>query len=57
MASYIKTFEVRWSDLDTKEHLVNVSYGNYVAHARRSFSADLGFDQVTFYQMRWGPNY
>ena len=55
MKSYIKTFEVRWSDLDANRHLANTSYLAYLVHTRMSFFTDQGFSQERFAEHQIGP--
>lgn len=55
MMSYIKTFEVRWSDLDANRHLANTTYMTYMVHTRMSYFADQGFSQERFAAYQIGP--
>lgn len=55
MSAYIKTFDVRWSDLDANRHLANTSYVAYMVHTRMSYFSDHGFTQEEFAKYQLGP--
>lgn len=40
---YIKSFEIRWNDLDANGHLGNSSYVEYMSHTRMSFFTEQDF--------------
>lgn len=39
---FLKSFEVRWSDLDANSHLANSAYMNMMSHTRMAFLQGLG---------------
>lgn len=41
---YLKSYEIRWNDLDANGHLGNSSYIEYMSHTRMSFFTENGFD-------------
>lgn len=55
MSAYIKTFEVRWSDLDANRHLANTSFVSYMVHTRMTYFSDHGFTQGEFAAQQIGP--
>lgn len=52
---YLKSFEVRWSDLDANRHLANSAYLNFMSHTRMAFLYDNGFSQQTLSEHGVGP--
>ncbi len=52
---YMKTFEVRWSDLDANRHLANSAYTNFMSHARMSFLIESGLDLPEMVEQNLGP--
>lgn len=55
MTPFLKTFEVRWSDLDANRHLANTTYSEYMVHTRMSFFKTHGFTQQSFVKHQIGP--
>lgn len=52
---YIKTFEIRWSDLDANRHLANSAYQNFMSHTRMAFLIENGFSQEELVKHNLGP--
>ena len=52
---YLKSFEVRWSDLDANYHLGNSSYVDYMSHTRMAYLYENGFDQKILSVHSMGP--
>lgn len=52
---YLKTFDVRWSDIDANRHLANSAYINFMSHTRMGFLGQLGFNQKSFAKHNIGP--
>lgn len=55
MSSYIKTVEVRWSDLDPNFHLRHSVYYDYGAYCRIAFLEAHGFNAAFMMQHHFGP--
>ena len=53
--SYIKTVEVRWSDLDPNFHLRHSVYYDYGAYSRISFLEAHGLSSTVMAQNHFGP--
>lgn len=54
-ATYVKTFEVIWADLDPNAHMRHSAYADYGAQARIGFLTEHGFGLKEFHQSRLGP--
>ncbi len=52
---YLKSFEVRWSDLDANRHLANSAYFNFLSHTRMSFFYDHGLTIAKMQEYQLGP--
>lgn len=52
---YVKSFEIRWNDLDANGHLGNSSYVEYMSHTRMSFFTEYGFGMDFMYTQGLGP--
>lgn len=52
---YMKSFEIRWSDLDANRHLANSAYINFMSHTRMAFLLEHGFGQQTLQKEQIGP--
>ena len=52
---YIKSFEIRWSDLDANRHLANSAYQNFMSHTRMAFLIENGFSQKELVKHNLGP--
>lgn len=52
---YLKSFEVRWSDLDANRHLGNSSYVNFMSHTRMAYFNEKGFSHETLVAHNIGP--
>ncbi len=52
---YIKSFEIRWNDLDANGHLGNSSYVEYMSHTRMSFFTEQGFGMDFMHSHSLGP--
>ncbi len=52
---YLKTFEIRWSDVDANKHLANSAYVNFMSHTRMAFLLDLGFSYTDLEARQLGP--
>src|SRR5512140_3349912 len=55
MASYAKTFTVRWSDCDANGHMRNTAYSEYATEVRIAWLAEHGFTWERFLQNKLGP--
>jgi acyl-CoA thioester hydrolase len=53
--AFIKTFDIRWSDLDANRHVANISYSIFAIETRMSYFASQGFDQKAFERHQIGP--
>ncbi|QBA65212.1 acyl-CoA thioesterase [Muriicola soli] len=53
--TYLKEFEVRWSDLDANRHMANSAYTNFMSHTRMAFLMEMGFDHKTLIEHQIGP--
>ncbi|HSC47832.1 MAG TPA: acyl-CoA thioesterase [Gammaproteobacteria bacterium] len=54
-ASYTKTLEVRWADLDPNGHVRHSAYADYGAQARIAYLTEHGFGPTQFQKLRIGP--
>ncbi|HET8754232.1 MAG TPA: acyl-CoA thioesterase [Salinimicrobium sp.] len=52
---YLKTFEIRWSDIDANRHLSNTAYVNFMSHTRMGFLMENGFGQEELVKNNLGP--
>ena len=52
---YLKTFDVRWSDLDANWHLANGAYINFMSSTRMAFFFENGFGQHVMARHGIGP--
>ena len=52
---YLKSFEVRWSDLDANRHLGNTAYINFMSHTRMAYFYENGFSQEILAAHDLGP--
>ena len=52
---YLKSFEVRWSDLDANRHLANSAYINFMSHTRMAYLYEKGFSQKVLAAHDIGP--
>lgn len=52
---YMKSFDIRWSDLDANRHLANSAYINFMSHTRMAFLLENGFSQEILGQEQIGP--
>ncbi len=55
MQPFVKSFEVRWDDLDANRHLANTSYAKFMTHVRFAFFAEHGLSQAAFAELAVGP--
>lgn len=53
--NFIKSFEVRWSDIDANMHLIHTAYSGYMAHTRMCYLADHGIDMTALNDAGLGP--
>ncbi|MBD2714999.1 thioesterase family protein [Microvirga sp. STR05] len=53
--TYIKTFTVRWADMDPNVHMRHSAYTDYAAQVRLDFLADQGFSMHRFAELGIGP--
>lgn len=52
---YLKSFEVRWSDLDANRHLANSAYTNFMSHTRMAFFYQHGLTHESLVRHHLGP--
>ena len=52
---FVKTFEIRWADIDQNRHLRHSAYADYGAHVRVSFLAEHGFSMSRLAEIGIGP--
>jgi acyl-CoA thioester hydrolase len=52
---YLKSFDVRWSDLDANWHLANAAYVNFMSSTRMAFLFENGFGQNVMVRHGIGP--
>lgn len=55
MASYSKTYEVIWADMDPNRHMRHSVYNDYAAQTRVSIFADHGFPMDRISKLGLGP--
>lgn len=55
MQNNLKTFQIRWSDLDPNRHVANVSYSHFTNDTRVSYLASMGFTQEVMAVRNFGP--
>lgn len=55
MNQYLKTFQVRWSDLDPNRHVANTSYSHFTNDTRVSYLASVGYTQEVLTAKAFGP--
>jgi acyl-CoA thioester hydrolase len=51
----IKSFEIRWNDLDPNRHVANTTYSALMNDRRMSFLSENGFTQEAFEKLQIGP--
>ncbi len=52
---YVRTYTVKWSDLDANVHLRNTAYLDYAAQSRFEYLNEHGFTPQDFQRQRVGP--
>ncbi|MBU2948501.1 acyl-CoA thioesterase [Zobellia uliginosa] len=52
---YLKSFEIRWSDVDANRHLANSAYVNFMSHTRITYLAEIGFGHDILMEKEMGP--
>ena len=58
MGDFIKSIEVRWSDLDPNFHVVHSKYYDFGAYCRMAFLIENGLSPITMQQQKMGaPNF
>jgi acyl-CoA thioester hydrolase len=55
MKAYVKTFELRWGDVDANMHVMHSKYYELGAHCRMSFMFEHGIDAELFEKEMFGP--
>ncbi len=55
MNEYVKTFELRWSDVDANFHVSHSKYYELGAHTRMSFLIESGLTVERMQQLKLGP--
>jgi acyl-CoA thioester hydrolase len=55
MTPYLKTFELRWSDVDANMHVMHSKYYELGAHCRMSFLYEHGITPDLFKKELFGP--
>ena len=55
MQKFIKTFEVKWADVDPNNHLRNTVYVDYTDHVRFSYFESQGIDYNYIRELGVGP--
>ena len=55
MKEYIKTFEIKWSDVDPNGHARHTSYSDYASHMRFCFMFEQGISYQQLTEMGIGP--
>lgn len=51
----VKSFHIRWSDLDANRHVANLSYFSFTVECRVAFLAEHGFGQDKLMEHNLGP--
>ena len=57
MTEYYRTYEIRWSDIDTNRHVYYAAYIDAASDLRYRFFAEHGFPPERFEQLGMGPIY
>jgi len=57
LSEYSKTYEIRWSDIDTNRHVNYAAYIDAAADLRYRFFTEHGFPPERFEQLGMGPIY
>ena len=52
---FLKSFEVRWNDLDANRHLANSAFITYMSHTRMAYFYEMGFSQDFLAEQELGP--
>lgn len=52
---YLKSFEVRWSDIDANVHLIHTAYSGFMAHTRMCFLDHIGITMAEIGKAKLGP--
>ena len=52
---YLKTFEIRWNDIDANKHLGNSTYVEFMSHTRMSFLTSYGLSLDVINNYGLGP--
>lgn len=52
---YLKSFEVRWSDIDANVHLIHTAYSGFMAHTRMCFLDHYGITMAEIGKSKLGP--
>lgn len=55
MNEYIKTFELRWADVDANLHVMHSKYYEIGAHTRMSFLSEKGCTHDVMKELKIGP--
>ncbi len=55
MSKFIKTIQVRWSDVDQNRHVRHSAYYDYCAFTRISFISSTGYDASELEHLAIGP--
>ncbi len=55
MKQFVKSFEIRWSDLDANRHVANSTYVDLLSQTRLSYLDECGFTQRKFSELDIGP--
>ncbi len=55
MSEFIKTFELRWADVDANQHVMHSKYYELGAHTRMSFLIENGFTLDVMKELKIGP--
>ena len=55
MSEYIKSLDIRWSDLDPNFHMRHSVYYDYGAFCRVSFLEEFGLTHTVMQELKFGP--
>lgn len=55
MKEFIRTFNIRWADVDINRHMRHSAYNDYAAHVRIQLLNELGMDIDTLARLNIGP--
>lgn len=55
MARFLKSYEVRWNDIDANVHLANSAYLEYFSSTRMAFLDEIGFSMQAMRKYGIGP--